>query len=72
MISLSNGRGAPDVVDAPLNDQEDFWRLEFEYAGYGAVKRTLSGANGWAEARREFALRWLKERESEIAHREKQ
>jgi hypothetical protein len=72
MASLSNGQGAPDVEGAPLNQQEDLWRLEFEYAGYGAVKRTLSGANGWDEARRQFALRWLKERESEIEHREKQ
>lgn len=69
MASLSHGQGDPD---APVNEQEDLWRLEFEYAGYGAVKRTLSGANGWDESRRQFALRWLKERESEIAHREKQ
>jgi hypothetical protein len=72
MTSLSNGQGDPEVVGAPVNEQEDLWRLEFEYAGYGAVKRTLSGANGWDETRRQFALRWLKERESEIAHREKQ
>jgi hypothetical protein len=72
MASLSNGQGEPDVVGVPLNEQEDLWRLEFEYAGYGAVKRTLSGTNGWEEPRRQFALRWLKERESEIAHREKQ
>jgi hypothetical protein len=72
MTSLFQGQGAPDVVGAPVNEQEDLWRLEFEYAGYGAVKRTLSGTNGWDEPRRQFALRWLKERESEIAHREKQ
>jgi hypothetical protein len=72
MASLSNGQGDPDVEGAPLNQQEDLWRLEFEYAGYGAVKRTLSGTNGWDEARRQFALRWLKEREGEIEHREKQ
>jgi hypothetical protein len=72
MASLSNGQGDPDALGAPLNEQEDLWRLEFEYAGYGAVKRTLSGSNGWDEPRRQFALRWLKERETEIAHREKQ
>jgi hypothetical protein len=72
MASLSNGQGDPDAAGAPLNEQEDLWRLEFEYAGYGAVKRTLSGSNGWDEPRRQFALRWLKERETEIAHREKQ
>jgi hypothetical protein len=72
MVSLSHAQGDPDGVGAPVNEQEDIWRLEFEYAGYGAVKRTLSGDNGWDESRRQFALRWLKERESEIAHREKQ
>jgi hypothetical protein len=72
MNSFSHGQGDPDVVRAPVNEQEDLWRLEFEYAGYGAVKRTLSGANGWDEPRRQFALRWLKERENEIEHREKQ
>jgi hypothetical protein len=72
MASLSNGQGDPDAAGAPLNEREDLWRLEFEYAGYGAVKRTLSGSNGWDEPRRQFALRWLKERETEIAHREKQ
>jgi hypothetical protein len=72
MTSLSQGQGDPDVVGVQGNGQEDLWRLEFEYAGYGAVKRTLSGTNGWDEPRRQFALQWLKERENEIAHREKQ
>jgi hypothetical protein len=72
MVSLPHGQGDPDVVGASVNEQENVWRLEFEYAGYGAVKRTLSGTNGWDEPRRQFALQWLKERESEIAHREKQ
>jgi hypothetical protein len=53
-------------------EQEALWRREFEYAGYGAVKRTLSGTNGWTEGRREFAFRWLREKENEIARREKQ
>jgi hypothetical protein len=52
--------------------EEDFWRREFEYAGYGAVKRIVSGTNGWDEARREFAFRWLRDKEGEVAHREKQ
>jgi hypothetical protein len=52
--------------------EEDFWRREFEYAGYGAIKRTVSGTNGWDEARREFAFRWLRDKEGEVAHREKQ
>lgn len=72
MASLSDGQGEPNVAGASPDEQEELWRLEFEYAGYGAVKRTLSGPNGWDEPRRQFALRWLKERESEIAHREKQ
>jgi hypothetical protein len=72
MASILNGQSDPDVVGSTLNEQEDLWRLEFEYAGYGAVKRTLSGTNGWDESRRQFALRWLKERENEIAHRERQ
>jgi len=67
-----DGVGAPDDVEALSSEHEEIWRLEFEYAGYSAVKRTLSGTNGWDESRRQFALRWLKERESEIAHREKQ
>jgi hypothetical protein len=72
MASILNGQSDPDVAGSTLDGQEDLWRLEFEYAGYGAVKRTLSGTNGWDESRRQFALRWLKERENEIAHREKQ
>ena len=52
--------------------EEDLWRREFEYAGYGAVKRIVSGTNGWDEARRECAFRWLRDKEGEVAHREKQ
>jgi len=60
------------LVADPSSEQEDLWRHEFEYAGYGAVKRTMSGTNGWEEARRKFALRWLREKESEVAQRERQ
>src|SRR5215813_14148391 len=43
------------VDDDSEQEQEALWRREFEYAGYGAVKRTLSGTNGWSEGRRQFA-----------------
>jgi TolA-binding protein len=59
-------------VEAEADDQEHIWRHEFEYGGYGAVKRTLSGTNGWDEAKRAFAFRWLREKESEVSQREKQ
>jgi hypothetical protein len=60
------------VGDDSEQEQEALWRREFEYAGYGAVKRTLSGTNGWSEGRRQFAFRWLRDKENEIAQREKQ
>jgi hypothetical protein len=60
------------VSDSGEQEQEALWRREFEYAGYGAVKRTLSGTNGWSEGRRQFAFQWLREKENEIAQREKQ
>jgi hypothetical protein len=59
-------------VAAEGGDQEAIWRHEFEYGGYGAVKRTLSGTNGWDEPKRAFAFQWLREKESEVSHREKQ
>jgi len=58
-------------VAAEADDQEEIWRHEFEYGGYGAVKRTLSGTNGWDEPKRAFAFRWLREKESEVSQREK-
>jgi hypothetical protein len=59
-------------VAAEPSEQEEFWRREFEYAGYAAVKRIVSGTIGWDEPRRQFALRWLREKESEVVRREKQ
>jgi hypothetical protein len=53
-------------------NEEDLWRKEFEYAGHGAVKRIVAGNNDWSEARRQFAARWLREKDHEIARREKQ
>ena len=58
-------------VAAEAEDQEEIWRHEFEYGGYGAVKRTLSGTNGWDEPKRAFAFRWLREKEGEVSQREK-
>src|SRR5215475_12749805 len=59
------------IAAAPIADQ-DLWRREFEYAGYGAVKRIVSGANGWDEPRLQCAIQWLAEKENEVAHRERQ
>ena len=59
-------------VAAEPSEQEEFWRREFEYAGYAAVKRIVSGTIGWDEPRRQFALQWLREKESEVVRREKQ
>ena len=59
------------IAEDPKDD-ENFWRREFEYAGYGAVKRIASGDNGWDEPRREYAARWLEEKAQEVATREKQ
>jgi hypothetical protein len=59
------------IAEDPKDD-ENFWRREFEYAGYGAVKRIASGLNGWDESRRQYAARWLEEKEQEVATREKQ
>jgi hypothetical protein len=59
------------IAEDPKED-ENFWRREFEYAGYGAVKRIATGLNGWDEPRREYAARWLEEKEQEVATREKQ
>jgi hypothetical protein len=67
---LHLGDGLQLIVPRP-SDQE-LWRREFEYAGYGAVKRIVSGTNDWNEPRRQFASRWLKEKDSEIARRDKQ
>jgi hypothetical protein len=59
------------IAEDPKED-ENFWRREFEYAGYGAVKRIASGLNGWDEDRRQYAARWLEEKEQEVATRQKQ
>jgi hypothetical protein len=59
-------------LPTPEPSEEDLWRKEFEYAGHGAVKRIVAGNNDWSEARRQFAARWLREKDHEIARREKQ
>ena len=54
------------------NEQEDSWRRDFELWGHDAVERTVRGTNSWDEPRRQFALRWLRERESENERTEQQ
>jgi hypothetical protein len=54
------------------NKQEDSWRLDFEQWGYEAVKRTVSKTCGWGEPRRQFAFRWLREKEGAVEQREQE
>ena len=54
------------------NEQEDGWRRDFKLWGHDAVERTVKGTNNWDEPRRQFALRWLKETESENERTEQQ
>jgi hypothetical protein len=54
------------------NEQQDRWRREFEQSGYEAVKRTVSKTSGWDEPRRQFAFRWLTEKDNAVEHREQQ
>jgi hypothetical protein len=50
---------------------ENQWRRDFEGWGYEAVKRTVFGGCGWDEPRRQFAFRWLHEKENEAEQRER-
>lgn len=54
------------------NEQEDRWRGEFEQWGYDAVRRTVFGTSGWDEPRRQFAFRWLREKEGATERRKQQ
>jgi hypothetical protein len=54
------------------NEQEDSWRRDFELWGHDAVERTVGGTNEWDDPRRQFALRWLREKESGNERREQQ
>lgn len=54
------------------SEQEDSWRRDFELWGHDAVERTVRGTNEWDEPRRQFALTWLKETESENERTEQQ
>lgn len=54
------------------DDHESRWRREFEQWGVDAVRRTVSGTSGWDEPRRQFAFRWLREKEGETEHRAEQ
>jgi len=44
------------------NEQEDSWRRDFELWGHDAVERTVGGTNEWDDPRRQFALRWLRDK----------
>jgi hypothetical protein len=54
------------------NEQESRWRQEFEQFGYEAVKNTVFGACMFDEPKRQFAFRWLAEKEAAFEHREQQ
>jgi lipopolysaccharide/colanic/teichoic acid biosynthesis glycosyltransferase len=54
------------------DEQEDSWRRDFELWGRDAVRRRVTTTSGWDEPRRQAAVRWLREKESESERRERQ
>jgi hypothetical protein len=64
------------VTDSPPLDQEVEWRKEFEKVGETEIRNDLNFRTGMkvginSEPKRQFAFRWLREKEQEREDRER-